>query len=283
MRNIKVTLIVAASIGLIASLVFAARSSDAIWNASAISARNSTHHQVKEPVWQLVGTRTGMPYGISGPKEYAGQTFRTSHWLPYGARDIQLIYPGFITPYGLPLASMPQSSFYAMDCTPVRGGAHYAVGDVIAPSMAPNQTAPSIQVTAVAGGIVTGCAIANGGLLNAIPPAELTTTHISGAGNDALTVTLGVETIALGWHAGLEQSWGTQTAYSSDNPQGVLTLLNAEAHFADNKNLYVPLGGYLITSPNPQQMALAAGTHIGIRSDTERLWLRAYAGINSRN
>lgn len=268
MRNIKVALIVAASIGLTASLVFAARSSDAIWNASAVSAKRAKQNEAKAPVWQIVGTRTGMPYGISGPKEYIGQTFRTSHWLPYGARDIQLIYPGFNTPYGLPLASMPQSSFYAKNCTPVDGGAHYAVGDVIAPYMAPNQTAPSIQVTAVADGIVTRCAITNGGLFNALPQTGLITTHLSGSGNDALTVTLGVEEIALGWHAGLEQSWGRQTAYNSDNPEGVLTLMNAEANARDNKNLYVPVNGFLITRPNPSQMVLAAGTHIGIRTDT---------------
>lgn len=222
-----------------------------------------------QPRYQICGTRTSMPNGTASTVGQAGHTFRWKSYLPYGGKNIRLIFGGYTTAFGAAETSIKPASYYAKTCTSVVGGTGYTKGDLINPTVASNNTAPQAIVDLVDGsGTVLQCSVVDPGLLY-LRPADALATTSPGAGDDALTVTFGLEEVAYGFKVGLEQAWGVdQAAYSGSNLDGVLTLHKGFTYGGRDSLIRVPSGGFVWTDPNPNQSTFAAGTSIGIRMDT---------------
>jgi hypothetical protein len=220
-----------------------------------------------QPRYQLVGTRCGLN-GLGGffNSTAPGCESRIQHTLPYGAQSVYPLYAGFqmtlpgnvATESSLPLGA----GYQAGSAVAVATGSGYAVSDTIVPTVAANQTAPTLVVTAISSGAIAGLAVADGGLFSAIPAAALTQTSTSGSGTGG-TFTLGVSASVAGLHLGIEQAWGTQTAFGATALTGVRKLTKGATLSGAAGNVMLPSGD--MVSPDAVLVTLPAGTTIGTR------------------
>ena len=215
--------------------------------------------------YQLVGTRTGVSgNGFIPGVANAGQEARILHTLPKGALDIQLMYAGFQVTAAVESSMKLGGGFQCVSAAVVAGGTSYAVGDIVTPTVAANQFAPTLVVQTVAAGVVTSLGVVDPGGFAATPAAGLVTTS-SGTGINC-TVTLTVKPVICNIHVGLEQVWNTQTAFSSTNPNGVLKL-NAGANYNGGApHIGLPPGDFITTES--AKVNLGAGAQIGTRVQT---------------
>jgi hypothetical protein len=218
---------------------------------NAISAFSTTLSNSVSQTYQIVGTRCGTngPLGITSQAQ-KGASGRIQHCLPFGAEEIVVVWSGYSSSPGAVEVTIPTGFCHqATAATIVAGGTGYAVGDLITPTVAANQIAPTLVVSAVSGGVITDLEVVSGSIFNAIPATGLATTKVTGSGDNTATVTLTVAPFALGFHLGLEQVWGTQTAYAFNNLNGVQPLVRGANVNGLNKEVLLQSGSYIMTDP----------------------------------
>lgn len=241
------------------------------------SAATASKRLGQNPDVQQVCTR-GALNGVHGNWSGPGLAQRTQHTLPAGAKDISVVYAGFYTRVSASVAYETAVNFTngvkrAVSAVPVAGGASYAVGDIVVPTVVANQFAPTLVVTEVSAGAVTKLAVAEPGSFAVEPLAALTQASTSGSGT-GLTVTLTTESFPYGLRLGIEKVWGTQAAETNIAPTGVRKAyfgaafggIGAAASTAQ-ANLFVPAGGLAASDFVP--LNAAAGSQIGIRVYTQ--------------
>lgn len=228
----------------------------------------------------IVGTRGCTAFGTNYSTSQEGVDGRTLHYLPYGAESLAVAYIGWGQRFSQgDSTQLPNGNYYTVTAAVVVGGTGYAEGDLINPVVATNNTAPKLMVMAVNAGVVTSLAVLSPGLLNAVPAAGLATTHSSGSGNDALTVTLTVAPSAVCLNIALEQTGGTQTAYSNSNTGGVLPMTQGFNQTEGNITVIVPSGGVGMTDQLPLT-GLTSSSQIAIRYATNGSGMqRNYAAL----
>lgn len=215
------------------------------------------------PKLQMVATRTGL--NTYQPLTSFGAETRMQHCLPYGAKSLFPVYSLFHVASGniAEVATDAGYGYYATGATVDSGGTGYAVGDTFNVTVATNQFSPLFQVDAVSGGVVTAVSVQDGGGFGALPSTGLATTVVTGSGDNALTVTLTMAPCAQAMRFGLEQSWGTQTAVSSTNVDGVMPLSKGFNGALSASNVIIPYSDFVqLDSVN---IGKAAGSIIGTR------------------
>lgn len=221
-----------------------------------------------QPREQIVGTRTSLP----GANAYSattqqGNSFFTKHNLPYGGRDIRLVYMGVTTATGgIETASAPIGGLYTSAAIPVAAGSAYSVGDIINPTVASHQIAPTLVVLSAPSGVPQELGVVDPGLFNSCPTTPLATTSPQ-SGDDVLTVSITCTPIAYGMRVGFAPVFATQSAYSFSSTDGVVPVTKGANYNGLNEIIYVPSGDFVVSDPiNTKQ--LAAGASIGIREDS---------------
>lgn len=238
-------------------------------NVSDLSAAQVRGLLGVKPALQMVATRCGINSAAGGQYSTSqpGCITRMQHCLPYGAKSLYPIYSAFYVTTSNPdteTASPGGFGWYASAATVVAGGTSYAVGDRITVSgVATNQFPPVLQVEAVSSGVVTALSVVDGGGFAATPSTGLTTTKITGSGNNGLTVTLTLTPCAFVMQAAIEQSWNTQTAVSASNVSGVMKLTAGANGALGKGNIVVPYTEAVAC--DSVQVGLTAGATIGTR------------------
>lgn len=217
-----------------------------------------------QPRYQIIGTRCGNNgmAGFAPGASFAGINVRMRHILPYGGRNIILVYGGFKVSAAVESSMAMGGGYQAVSAVIGVGGTGYAVGDIIVPNVATNQFPPTLVVEAVSTGIVTSLGVLEGGMFGIQPAAALTQNTTTGSGTGC-TITLTTVPYVCGLHVGLEQNWNTQAAYSTSNLSGVLKITKGANYNGTEPNLMLPAGDFFFT--DPILVDLPPGQAIGTR------------------